>query len=641
MSQDRSVTGTDVRRSTMTRRQMLRVGLSLAALPLFAACAPQAAPPPSSGQAKPAEPAKPAEAAKPAAPAAATAPAAAPAKPAESKPAQAAPAAPGAAAGGLLKMLLWQAPTILNPHLASGTKDNFAARCCTEPLISVDGEGKILPILAAEVPSTENGGVAPDGESVTYKLKQGVKWSDGQPFSADDVAFTFEFIANKESSATSAGSYANLESVQAVDPNTVKFTFKEPTGGWHVPFAGGSGAIMPKHIMKEFVGAKSREAPQNTSPTGTGPFMVEDFKPGDLVVYRPNPNFRDAGKVGFGRIELKGGGDPTTAARAVFQTGEFDYSWNLQVEAPVLQDIMNGGKGDLLNPSGSGVEQVYFPFMDNTKETNGERGAPGTKHPFLSDIKVREAMALAIDRATIVKQLYGDGLLGVVTSNILTTPTNLASKNTTSEFNIEKANKLLDDVGYKKGGDGIRMTPDGVRMKVVFQTSINSLRQKEQAIIKDGWQKIGIETELKSIDAGVFFSSDPSNPDITSRFSSDVQMFTSTFDSTFPVGYMNRFYTGPDPSRTWAQKANNWSGRNFTKWKSEEYDKVWGQVLVETNTEKAATLWQQLNDLVVKDFASVPLVDRKFSSGKSKQLTGPAIRPFDSETWNIAEWKKA
>ena len=140
-------------------------------------------------------------------------------------------------------------------------------------------------------------------------------------------------------------------------------------------------------------------------------------------------------------------------------------------------------------------------------------------------------------------------------------------------------------------------------MKVVFQTSINSLRQKEQAIVKDGWQKIGIETELKSVDAGVFFSSDPGNPDIFARFSVDTQMFTSTFDSPFPVGYMNRFYTGSDPSRTWGQKSNNWSGRNFMKWQSAEYDKLFDQVLVELSAEKAATMWQQLNDLIINDYA--------------------------------------
>src|SRR3712207_3214141 len=145
-----------------------------------------------------------------------------------------------------------------------------------------------------------------------------------------------------------------------------------------------------------------------------------------------------------------------------------------------------------------------------------------TLFPYTSLFRsVREAMTLAVDRQTIVKQLYGDGLTGKSTTNILTVPSNLASKNTKAEFNIDTANKILDDAGYKKGGDGIRMTPAGVRMKVVLVTSINSLRQKEQAIIKDGWQKIGIETELKSVDAGVFFSSDPANPDTLYHFYAD------------------------------------------------------------------------------------------------------------------------
>jgi peptide/nickel transport system substrate-binding protein len=392
--------------------------------------------------------------------------------------------------------------------------------------------------------------------------------------------------------------------------------------------------------MNDFVGEKSREAPINTKLIGTGPFMVDSFKPGDLVIYKANPHFREAGKPAFDTVELKGGGDPTTAARAVFQTGEYDYSWNLQVEASVLQDIMNGGKGDLLNPAGSGVEQYFFNFADPNVEVEGERGHPSTRHPFLTDIRVREAMALATDRVTIVKQLYGDGLTGKTTSNTLTVPSSLASKATSAEFNIEKANKILDDAGYKRGGDGIRSTPSGMRMKVVFVTSINSLRQKEQAIIKDGWQKIGIETELKSVDAGVFFSSDPGNPDIFARFSADVLMLSSSPESPFPVGYMGRFRAGADKSRTWAQKANNWSGRNFLKWENAEYDALYEKVLVEGDLAKASEMWQKLNELVIKDYASVPLVDRTFSSGKAKTLTGPAPRTFDSESWNIADWKK-
>ena len=618
-------------RQCLSRRQLWRVGFTLAAVPLAAACGQQQ----SAAPAKPAE-TKPATDAKPAAPAATTAPA--------GQTAPAATTAPAAAAktggGGTLRVLMWQGPTILNPHQAQGTKDYIASRLCLEPLIAIDNEGKIDPVLAAEVPSKENGGPSADGRVVTYKLKQGIKWADGQPFTAEDVAFTFEFISNKESSAPTLGTHLDLDKVEAVDPGTVRLTFKEPTAGWYGPFSGTNGMILPKHAMKDYVGANARNAPLNLKSFGTGPFMVEDFRPGDLVVYTKNPNYREQGKPFFDRVEIKGGGDTASAARAVFQTGEYDYAWNLQLEAPVLQDIMNGGRGDLVTAPGSGVEQIYFNQADPNQEIDGERAHPSTKHPFLTDPKVREAMALAIDRDTMAKQLYGGGLTGDASPNVLTTPTNLYSKNTTYEFSIDKANRILDEAGYRRGSDGIRTTPQGVRMKVLYSTSINSLRQKEQALVKDGWQKIGIETELKSVDASIFFSGSPSNPDTLDRFETDVQMFTSTFDNPFPKQYMVRFYAA-DPARHWGQKANNWSGRNFSKFNDEEYNRLYEQALVEVDPEKNRQLWMRMNDILVNSYITIPLVDRRFSDGKSKQLNGPAPSPFDSVfAWNIADWTK-
>ena len=117
-------------------------------------------------------------------------------------------------------------------------------------------------------------------------------------------------------------------------------------------------------------------------------------------------------------------------------------------------------------------------------------------------------------------------------------------------------------------------------------------------------------------------------------------MFTSTFESPFPVSYMNRFYTGKDPARTWGQKSNNWAGRNFMKWKNDEYDKLFDQVLVELNAEKAATMWQQLNDIVINDYADIPLVDRKSTSSKAKSAlrAGPArVRQRDLEHRGVEE----
>jgi peptide/nickel transport system substrate-binding protein len=373
-------------------------------------------------------------------------------------------------------------------------------------------------------------------------------------------------------------------------------------------------------------------------PIGTGPYKVESFAPNDQVSFVMNENYRDPNKPYFERVNLKGGGDAPSAARAVLQTGEYDYAWNLQVEWPVLQDIEKGGKGTIITAPGSGVEQILLNLTDPNKEVDGERSSLKAPHPFLADPKVREAMALAIDRETIAKQLYGGA--GDASPNVLTTPTDLYSKNTKYEFSLEKANKLLDDAGYKKGADNIRTTPQGVRMKVTYATSINTLRQKEQALVKDGWQKIGIETELKSVDAGVFFASDPGNPDIFARFSTDVQMFTSTFDSPFPLLYMKRFYSG-DPAVDWAQKSNSWAPQNFLKWKNDNYNQLYDQVKAETDVQKAAQLWMQMNDIVVNAYVSVPLVDRKFADAKAKSIKGPNPGPFDCVfAWNIGEWTR-
>ncbi len=531
---------------------------------------------------------------------------------------------------------MWQGPTILNQHLSQGTKDSIAARFMCEPLMTCSADGTFTPILADEVPSMQNGGLGSDGKTVTYKLKPGIKWADGEPLTADDVVFTYQYVTNTDTAATTLGTYLDLETVEALDPLTVKLTFKQPTGGWYVPFVGST--VLPKHALQEYVGSASRNAPYNLKAFGTGPYMTSDFKPGDVLTLVPNPNYRDPNKPFFSEINIKGGGDAPSAARAVLETGEYDYGWNLQVEIQVLNGLMQGGKGELVIGVGGGVEHIMLNQADPNTEVDGERASLKSKHPFLTDIRVRQAMAMAIDRDTMAKQLYGP--TGSASSNILTTPTNLASKNTSFEYNIDKANSLLDQAGYQRGSDGIRITPNGVRMHVVYQTTINSLRQKEQDIVKSGWQQIGIETELKSVDASVFFSADPGNPDTNSHFYTDAEMFTSTFGSPFPLNYMKLFYSG-NPDVDVAQQVNKWSARNYSRWISTEYNKLFDQVRAETDVAKAAQLWIQMNDLAVNNYITIPLIDRRSADGKIKELQGPALTPFDDWSWNIADWVKS
>ncbi|HEV2439947.1 MAG TPA: peptide ABC transporter substrate-binding protein, partial [bacterium] len=298
-------------------------------------------------------------------------------------------AAPGRGTQGTLKLLYWQAPTIVNLHLANGTKDYHASRIVMEPLLSADSAGNFTAVLAAEVPTVANGGVAKDGRSVTYKLKRGVKWADGRPFTSDDVVFTYQYVINKATGATSYGSYTNIAKVEPIDASTVKVTFKDPTPFWFIPFVGSYGAIVPRHALDAYVGSNSRNAPYNLKSFGTGPYMVDSFRPGDLVVYKPNPYYRDPNKPAFSQLQMKGGGDAVSAARAVLQTGEYDYAWNMQVEDEILMRLEKGGKGRSLITPGGAIEHLELNSTDPWTEVDGERSSAKTTHPLLSDKAVR------------------------------------------------------------------------------------------------------------------------------------------------------------------------------------------------------------------------------------------------------------
>jgi peptide/nickel transport system substrate-binding protein len=533
-----------------------------------------------------------------------------------------------------LKLLYWQAPTILNPHLSTGFKDAEAARITLEPLASFDNQGKLIPFLAASIP-TKNNGVAADGKSVTWKLKQNVKWSDGKPFTAQDVVFTYKFLSNPKVGATSAGTYAVVKSVEAIDDYTVKINFKEVNPAWSLVFVGGEGMILPQHIYAPFNGENARSAPGNLKPVGTGAYRVVDFRPGDTVTYEPNPEFRQAGQLGFEKIELKGGGDATSAARAVLQTGDADFAYNLQVEAPVLDELAAAGQGKVVSNYGALMERIVINFSDPNKVApSGERSSIDFPHSWLSDRSVRQALELAIDRDTIAQKLYG--VTGKATANFLVAPSEYASSNTSYKYDLEKAKQLLDQAGWKDtNGNGTR-DKNGIEMQMVFQTSVNPLRQKTQAVVKQGLQSIGVGVELKSIDPGVYFSSDSSNNDTVEHFYADLQMYTSGNTDPDPTAYMNFMTCAQIP-----QQANNWSGDNNSRYCNPEYDKQWRAASQELDPKKRQQLFIAMNDLLIKDVAVIPLVHRADVMAFGNNLTGYQPTAWDMRTWDIMNWKRS
>jgi peptide/nickel transport system substrate-binding protein len=546
------------------------------------------------------------------------------------------PALPTLEEPDTLKFLYWQAITMLNPHLALGLKDQDGARIFYEPLGAFGSSGEMTPLLAVEVPSFENGGLAEDGLSVTWKLREGVTWHDGEPFDADDVIFTYEYLSNPDVGAVTGGNYELVDSVEKIDDYTVKVYFTDPNPAWFLPFTGVSGAIIPEHVFGPYNGANAREATENLEPVGTGPFKIVEFAPGDILVAEAYEDYWQEGLPHFQKVVIKGGGDATSGARAVLQTGEADYSYAPIFEPALMDEMESYGLGEVVTFPSPFAERILMNFTDPNQEgADGDRSSVEFPHPFLTDLRVRQAFAHALDRETIVDQLYGK--VCILTDQAVQAPPQIVS---TSEhpvltYDLDEAARLLDEAGWvDTDGDGIR-DKDGVKMSILYQTSINSIRQKTQEIYKQALESIGMEVELKSIDSSIFFGGDPANPDSLQHFYADIEEFNNG-NSTIEQGPYMKFYTCDEIT----QKENNYAGRNNQRYCNPEYDALFQQSQLELDPDIRAELFKQMNDILVDDVVLIPICMKPQAAAVSYSIANYDLSPWDADLWNIGEWER-
>jgi peptide/nickel transport system substrate-binding protein len=533
--------------------------------------------------------------------------------------------------GGQVRMLYWAAPTLLNPHLAVAPKDFESSQLFYEPLADIDTDGTVVPVLAAETPSIANGGVARDGTSVMWRLKRGVAWHDGRPFTADDVIFTWQYAADSATAATSAGSYQGIDRIDRMDDHTVKIVFKRPTPYWADAFCSAAGMVLPRHVFEPFRGGKSREAAANLRPVGTGPYRFVDFKPGDVLHADINQTYHVPNRPFFDAVEMKGGGDPVSAARAVMQSGEYDYAWGTQMEYEILRRLEQSVRGRFVIGRTANIEYIQLNQADPGRELDGERASIRSTHPFLTDSAVRSAFALLVDRSSIQKDLWGTQ--ADATANFINHPP-FVSPNTRFEFSVDKANGILDAGGWKRGADGIR-AKDGVRLKVLFQAVNQPIRQKMQSIVKQACVRAGIECELKSVVGSVYFSSDPGNVDTESHFYADLELSGKILRQPDPQAFMRAFCS-------WevAQKSNKWSGANLARWRNDEYDRLWRAAETEMDPNKRAAYFIRMNDLVIQNVVVIPVFVRHATFAVANWIRGFDFSPFSGPLWRLAYWSR-
>ena len=518
------------------------------------------------------------------------------------------------ASGGTVIIGTPQEPGMMNTLLTSSSIEDAVVSLFGEGLVSVNEKGEYVPVLAKELPT-----VSEDGLVVTWKLLEGVKWSDGSDFNCDDVKFTMEG-ALSDLSQVSASGYRDIESLECPDPYTVVATFGEVYApylrlfSYTVPDTAGALEDMESWDM-------------NRNSIGTGPFMLTEWVPGDHLTFSKNPYYREEGKPYLDSVIIK-----ILPSREVgmqlLGTGEIHALWDLtEANFPELQQLEGQGVSFVSTVTGENeLLSLNFGANDGTAPAD-----PSTApHPILYDLKVRQALQYAIDKQQIVDALlYGN----VNAGNSAVPVGTFACPQPVSEFSLEKANALLDEAGWTVGADGIR-EKDGVRMSLKIATTTgNQLREQTEQVLAEMLKAAGIELVIENVPSDVLFAGWESDG-MRDHGTYDIVMYT-TGPSTDPDSHLySSFHSSEIPTAD-----NEGTGANFSRYINADVDAWLDEAGTITDTAARKELYCNVIKQVNADLPRIYLYERLSIMGHRNEFQGLKISPtFVDFAWDAANW---
>lgn len=518
--------------------------------------------------------------------------------------------APGeqAESGGIAVVALTQEPGMLSPMFSTQSGSNLTFAFVVEPLFTILDTGERVPNLATEIPTRDNGMVSEDGLTVTYEVQEGITWSDGEPLTADDLAFTIDVTKQPDTLSIPDPEYGTIASYEVVDPQTIKITFTATQPNYLNLFR----QVLPAH---RFDGPNiAADDPELREPTGTGPFKITKWTSGDEITLLRNENYwRTDTQPLLDGVTIKINPDLTTAVNG-FTRGEFDLVFGLT--AGDLDEVAAAVD------SGAPIELHEKPentgFVEWLWVNNSAQGQLGTPHPVLGDPAVREAIDLAIDREGILNDVLGG--FGTLSNSLVYA--GFGGEHTeTAPFDPEQAQEVLEDAGWELGSDGVR-SKDGVRASLKFQTiSGDEVRALYQQVIQQNLKSIGIETIIENVPSNLMFG-DASDGGLLATGNFDLMM-SRAGKLPDPSEWMMEFESSQIPA------GSESTGYSYAWWSNPEYDSLVATVTSEMDPELRAKAVHDANKLFAAERPAIPIYASPTAWAWSSHLVG-----VTDDTWN-------
>jgi len=551
-----------------------------------------------------------------------------PEEPAEPTAAPEEPAEPVQEGGGSVTLIIPEEPTTLNYFQAEAAIVRQVAEATSMTgLVTIDQNGDFIPMLAEELPTLDNGGLSEDYSVVTWKLKPGLLWSDGEPITSDDIRFTWEVLSNPDSGAlTGTGGFDQIASVETPDDLTAVITYSTPYPAYIDQFAYG---LLPRHATGEPADMANWE--WNRQPVGAGPFIVSNWVSGQSIALERNPNYFEEGKPYLDQLVYAIVPEPAAQTAMMLQGEAQVHLWPGEDEAE-YNSLLEGKAHQLLVP---GIWNMAIDF-NLSAPFDGDPG-PTPPHPILGDLRVRQAIASAIDYDTLVD----DVLLGTVShsTNPFAYGWYFCDLPRPFPYDPDAAKALLDEAGWVEGSDGIRVAqdaeyaPDGTRLSLELQgyTNFEPLQRTEEFIVEN-LKAVGIEARIQNYDFSIIFGS---FEDQSPRKIGDYDMLI--FDRGFTVEPQD--YVANAYSSTTIPTAELPTGGNYFRWVNSTVDEALETAGTNFDLEVRKAAYCTIGEQVSTDLPQVYLYLFQDGYGFADNLEGITVSTWGSMAWGSQNWK--